>query len=63
MQDIRTDIPANTKYLYNNFIQRQPNVLDVGPALYKCYTNVLCLLRLLFHDNLAGIQWVYKMWA
>ena len=24
--------------------QRRPNVFDVGPALYKYYTNVLCLL-------------------
>ena len=28
--------PANTKHLYNIF--------DVGPALYKCYAKVLCLL-------------------
>ena len=26
------------------FIQRRPNVFDVGPTLYKCYTDVLCLL-------------------
>ena len=26
------------------FIQCWTNVFDVGPALYKCYTNVLCLL-------------------
>ena len=26
------------------FVQRQPNVSDVGPTLYKSYTNVLCLL-------------------
>ena len=26
------------------FIQRLPNVIDVGPTLYKCYTNVSCLL-------------------
>ena len=26
------------------WVQRQPNVLDVGPTLYKCYTNALCLL-------------------
>ena len=25
------------------FVQRRP--FDVGPTLYKCYTNVLCLLR------------------
>ena len=27
------------------FIQRRANVFDAGPTLYKCYTNVLCLLR------------------
>ena len=26
------------------FVQRRPNVEDVGPTLYKCYTNVMCLL-------------------
>ena len=33
------------------FIQRRPNVFDVGPALYECYTTVLCLLGYLY-----GIQ-------
>ena len=37
--------PANTKHLYNIYsLQRRPNVFDVVPTLYKCYTNVLCLL-------------------
>ena len=26
------------------FVQRQSNVFDVSPTLYKCYTNVLFLL-------------------
>ena len=26
------------------FVQRRPNVFDVGSTLYKSYTNVLCLL-------------------
>ena len=26
------------------FIQRPNNIFDVGLTLYKCYTNVLCLL-------------------
>ena len=26
------------------FVQCWTNVEDVGPTLYKCYTNVLCLL-------------------
>ena len=34
-----------TQNICITFIQRRPNVFDVGPTLYKCYTNVLCLLR------------------
>ena len=26
------------------FVQRRPNVFDVGPTLKKCHTNVICLL-------------------
>ena len=26
------------------FIQSRPNVFEVGPTLYTCFTNVLCLL-------------------
>ena len=26
------------------FMQRRPNVFDVGPTLYKCYTKLSCLL-------------------
>ena len=33
-----------TQNICITFVQRRPNVFDVGPALYKCYTNVLCLL-------------------
>ena len=33
-----------TQNICLTFIQRRPNVFDVGPTLYKCYTNVLCLL-------------------
>ena len=28
------------------FVQRRPNVFDVGPTLYKYYKNVLCLAGL-----------------
>ena len=35
---------VNTKHLYD-FMQCWTNVENVGPTLYKCYTNVLCLLR------------------
>ena len=33
-----------TQNICITFVQRRPHVFDVGPALYKCYTNVLCLL-------------------
>ena len=33
-----------TRNICITFTQRRPNVYDVGPTLYKCYTNVLCLL-------------------
>ena len=33
-----------TQNICITFVQRRPNVFDVGPALYKCYTNVSCLL-------------------
>ena len=36
--------PQQTQNICKTFVQRRPNVFDVGPTLYKCYTNVLCLL-------------------
>ena len=33
-----------TQNICITFIQRRPNVFDVGPTLYTCYTNVLYLL-------------------
>ena len=38
---------ADTQHTHNiciKFIQRRPNAFDVGPTLYKCYTNVMCSL-------------------
>ena len=32
-----------TQNICITFMQCRTNVEDVGPALYKCYTNVLCL--------------------
>ena len=37
-----TIIPS--KHICIAFIQCWTNVEDIGPTLYKCYTNVLCLL-------------------
>ena len=36
--------PVNTKHSYN--IYKTPT--NVGPTLYKCYTNDLCLLEKLY---------------
>ena len=40
------------------FVQRRSNVFNVGPTLYKCYTNVLCLLGICHNDS-AGYDPVY----
>ena len=39
-------VPAfqQTKNICITFVQCWTNVEDVGPTLYKCYANVLCLL-------------------
>ena len=34
-----------TQNICITFVQRRHHVFDVGPTLYKCYTNDLCLLR------------------
>ena len=38
------------------FLQRRPNVFDAGTTLYKCYTNVLCLLG---YDNETTLHYKY----
>ena len=37
-------LSQQTQNISLTFIQCWANVEDVGPTLYKCYTNVLCLL-------------------
>ena len=41
------------------FIQCWPNVFDVGPTLYKNYTNILCLLGVsgYVHVCLSALSW------
>ena len=34
----------STQHICVTFVQCWTNVEDVGPTLYKCHTNVLCLL-------------------
>ena len=36
------------------FLQRHPNVLDVGLTLYKCYTKLLCCVCWEYGDVLSG---------
>ena len=41
---MQNDPIRQTRNICMTFVQRRPNVFDVGPTLYKCHTNVLCLL-------------------
>ena len=45
-----------TQNICITFVQRRPNVFDVGPTLYKCYKNVLCLLGLNAAQRTQGIE-------
>ena len=47
-------IPQQTQNICITFVQRRPNVFNAGPTLYKCHTNVLCLMGLLFLLTLRG---------
>ena len=40
-----------TQNICITFIQCWPNVFDVGPTLYKCHINVLCLLGRINKSN------------
>ena len=42
---IYISLPSQQKQtIYITFMQRRLNIFDVGPKVYKCYTNVLSLL-------------------
>ena len=54
-------VTANTNDCIT-FVQRRPNVFDVGPTLYKYYTDALCLLRgvlcwLRIGTTLSWVEW------
>ena len=54
--------PVNTKHLYD-FIQCWTNVEDIGRPLYKCCTNVLCLLgRRTFSQTLYISPMLFQCW-
>ena len=52
----------NTKHLYNIYIMLDQR-RDVGPTLYKCYTNVLSLLRILitYNNGSCHVLWPYTL--
>ena len=52
-----------TQNICITLVQRRPNVFDVGPTLYKCYTNVLCLLgTLCFNQSVFYCDLMPTMW-
>ena len=49
-----------TQNICITFVQRWPNVFDVGPTFHKCYANVLCLLDntlLYYRSRLICHRW------
>ena len=55
--------PVNTTHLYD-FIQCWTSIEDVGPTLYKCYANVLCLLgRRTFSQTSYISAMLVQCWA
>ena len=44
MRPLSDDLSQHTQNICTTFVKCRPNFIDVGPTLYKCYTNVLCLL-------------------
>ena len=50
-------------YICITFVQCWINVEDVGPTLYKCYTNVLCLLGVAIAENTRRWPMSFKCWA
>ena len=49
-----------TQNICITFVQRRPNVFDVGPTLFKCYTNVLCLLGTIHRPNVVSQRMTTK---
>ena len=49
-------VSQQTQNICRTFVQRRPNVFDVGPTLCKCYTSVLFLLGL-FQTSPSESKW------
>ena len=57
--NIKSTLLLGTQQTQNiciTFVQCWTNVEDVGPTLYKCYANVLCLLGIQ-HESFALLLW------
>ena len=52
--DMSQKLSQQTQNICITFVQRRPNVFGVGPTIYKCYTNVVCLLDL-FESLLSSL--------
>ena len=50
-----------TQNICITFVQRRPNVFDVGPTLYKCYANVLCSLGSCSFKGMVDADLAYNM--
>ena len=54
-----------THNIFIAFIQRRPNVEDIGPTLYKCYENVVCTSKCRFilcdRYNVLLVAWNYSL--
>ena len=49
-----------TQNICITFIQCWTNVEDVGPMLYKCYTNILCQLGDCPTHARFTVEWIFK---
>ena len=58
-----TVLTQQTLNICITFVQRRPNVFDVGPTLFKCYTTVLCLLGRYVVFNFHDWPWTLDKWT
>ena len=47
-------VSQQTRNICITFVQRRPNVFDVGPPLYTCYKKALCLFTGIGSDKDCG---------
>ena len=62
LQVVYSLLTEQTSNICITFIQCWSNVEDVGPTLYKCYTNVLCLLGVKCEKNISVNLYLLLQW-